>query len=62
MKKPVLQNLTLAELLEHFAMIGVEEDKAIFDDDNAKFTRLFSEMDAVEKELKKGQVISVESF
>jgi hypothetical protein len=48
-----LDNLTVAQLVERFAALGVEEDKAVFDDDNAKYRRLYWQMDAVEQELKR---------
>lgn len=52
MKKSTLENLSVAELLERFATIAVEEDKATFEDDNARYNRLFLELEAVENELK----------
>lgn len=53
MKNTNLDNLTIAQLVERFAALGVEEDKAVFDDDNAKYTRLYWQMDAVKLELKR---------
>jgi hypothetical protein len=52
-KNTNLDNLTIAQLVERFAALGVEEDKAVFDDDNAKYTRLYWQMDAVKQELKR---------
>ena len=52
MKQVNLEGLTEAQLVERFAAIGVEQDNAELIDDNAKFTRLYWQMDAVEKELK----------
>jgi Domain of unknown function (DUF2019) len=47
-----LNNLTVTELVEQFAALGVEQDRAELLDDNAKFTRLYWQMDAIENELK----------
>lgn len=53
MKNIDLDKLTIAQLVERFAALGIEEDKAVFDDDNAKYKRLYWQMDAVEQELKR---------
>lgn len=53
MKNTNLDNLTIVQLVERFAALGIEEDKAVFDDDNAKYNRLYWQMDAVEQELKR---------
>ena len=53
MKTIDLDNLTVAQLVERFAALGVEEDKAVFDDDNAKYNRLYGQMDAIKEELKR---------
>lgn len=53
MKNSDLDNLTTAQLVERFAALGIEEDKAVFDDDNAKYSRLYWQMDAVKEELKR---------
>jgi hypothetical protein len=47
-----LPDMTVEELIELFATIGLDEDEAILDDDNERFTGLFWEMEAVEAELK----------
>lgn len=47
-----LKNMSVQELVDQFALIGVAQDEAIFNDDNAKFDRLYWQMDAVENELK----------
>jgi cytochrome c oxidase assembly protein Cox11 len=52
MKRANLPAMSVAELVDRFAAIGIEQDKAIFEDDNAKFTRLYWQMDAVRNELK----------
>jgi hypothetical protein len=46
-------HLTAAQLVERFAAIGIEQGKAVLSDDNAKFTRLYWQMEAVEEELKR---------
>jgi hypothetical protein len=53
MKNTNLDNLTIAQLVERFAALGIEEDEAVFDDDNAKYNRLYGQMDAVKQELKR---------
>ena len=47
--------MTVDDLVQRFATLGLEEDKAILHDDNEEFTRLFWEMEAVEGELKSRQ-------
>jgi hypothetical protein len=47
-----LSALTVAELVETYAAIGIEEDKAEMDDDLPTRNRLCSEMFAIGKELK----------
>ena len=50
MTKGKLHTLTVDQLTARFAKIGIAQDKA--EDDNAKYTRLFEQMEAVEQELK----------
>lgn len=52
MKRVNLSTMTVQELVDQFAAIGVQQDEAILKDNNAAFTRLFWQMDAVENELK----------
>jgi Domain of unknown function (DUF2019) len=52
-KNTNLGNLTIAQLVERFAALGIDEDKAVIDGDNAKYRRLYWQMDAVEQELKR---------
>ena len=47
-----LHDLTVAQLIQRFAAMGVEQDKAEIWGDNAKVTQLFWQMEAVENELK----------
>jgi hypothetical protein len=44
--------MSIAELVSQFTTLALAQDKAELMDDNAKFRRLFWQMDAVEKELK----------
>jgi len=48
-----LDKLTITQLVERFTALGIEEDKAVFDGDNAKYRRLYWQMDAVEQEMKR---------
>jgi Domain of unknown function (DUF2019) len=52
MRRRDLSKLTVDDLVERFAAIGVEQDQALFDGDTSKFTRLFWQMEAVSNELK----------
>ena len=52
MKNPKLETLTIAQLVERFAEIGVAQDEALLDDDLGRFKRLFAQMQAVSQELK----------
>jgi hypothetical protein len=52
MKQTNLRDMTIEQLVQQFAAIGLHQDHAILSDDNAKFTRLFWQMEAVEDELK----------
>jgi len=47
-----LKTLSVAQLVDRFAVIGVQQDKALIVDDVAVFTPLYWEMDAVDQELK----------
>jgi Domain of unknown function (DUF2019) len=47
-----LENLTTDQLVERFAAIGVEQDKADQAEDDEKYKRLFSQMSEVQNELK----------
>jgi Domain of unknown function (DUF2019) len=52
MKRNNLQAMSVDQLVELFAEIARDQDRAIARDDNAKYTRLFWQMEAVEGELK----------
>ena len=43
--------MTTADLLQRYAENGIDQDKAIFRNENPKFRALFREMAALEKEL-----------
>ena len=48
-----LEKLTVDQLVERFAEIGVEQDEALLYDEHKKFNRLFSKMDDVDQELRR---------
>jgi len=52
MKHSKLPDLTVAELVDRFAAICVEQNKALFEDNIAKFNRLYDQMAKVRDELK----------
>ena len=53
MKRNELQGMTVEQLVAQFITIGLEQDLAIRKSNNAKFNRLFWQMEAVEEELKR---------
>lgn len=52
MKRMRLQDATVAQLVDRFTVIGVDQDRALLRREHAKFNRLFDEMVAIEEELK----------
>jgi Domain of unknown function (DUF2019) len=52
MIRPNLQSMTVDQLVERFAALGVEQSKAIDANNNEKYARLFEQMMDVEKEMK----------
>ena len=52
MKRPRLADMSLEELIESFASIGIAQDEALLDRDTARFNRLFRQMEDVSAELK----------
>jgi hypothetical protein len=52
MSRPILQSMTVDQLIERFAALGVEQDKAIAADDNKKYSRFFHATDALTEELR----------
>jgi hypothetical protein len=53
MKQANLEEMTIDELVEHFAEIGVAQDHAELIGEMGKFNRLYEQMDATEKELRR---------
>jgi HEAT repeat protein len=51
-KRLELQKLTIDELVERFAALGLEQDEALLDNDTRKFNRVFAKVEKVEEELK----------
>ena len=52
MTPPNVKTITTVELVERFVSIAVDQDKALFDENNTKFNRLYRQMDDVTNELK----------
>jgi cytochrome c oxidase assembly protein Cox11 len=52
MKRIDVPEMTVEQLMERFAAIAMEQADAILMDDNAKFSRLFWQMEAVDAQLK----------
>jgi hypothetical protein len=52
MRQSNLGDLSLDQLVNRFAEIGISQSKALDADDTAKFNRLFDKLMEVEKELK----------
>jgi len=51
--KPIsLATMTVEQLIDRFAEIGIAQDQALFYDEHAKFIRLYGQMDAVDEELR----------
>jgi hypothetical protein len=55
MKRVQLTDMTVADLVERFAQIGVAQDQALLSGDIGKFNRLFDRMGDVSNELKSRQ-------
>ena len=47
-----IEKMTTNELVEHFVAIAIDQDKASLEENNAKYNRLYSQMEAVRSELK----------
>jgi len=52
MTKTPLERMSVAQLVERFTVIALDQDKALMSNEHAKFNRLFDEMEEVEQELK----------
>jgi hypothetical protein len=53
MKKVDLGQMSIDELVERFAEIGIAQDDALFHGRYAKFNRLYKQMDLTERELRR---------
>jgi hypothetical protein len=47
-----VKTMTVNELVERFVTIALDQDKALFNDEIAKFNKLYGQMDTVRNELK----------
>jgi hypothetical protein len=47
-----IKEMTVGELVERFIGIAVDQDKAIFDEDNTRFNALYDQMQSVRDELR----------
>ncbi|QBR70671.1 hypothetical protein CU048_04575 [Beijerinckiaceae bacterium] len=52
MKRAKLENITVDQLVDHFAEIGIAQYDAIMGGTTREFKRLYSQMDAIDKELR----------
>jgi hypothetical protein len=52
MTQPSVQSMTVDQLVERFAKLGVEQDKAITADDKLKYERVYAQMSAIRDELR----------
>jgi len=52
MKRAQLKKMTVDELVERFAEVGVAQGDAIDNNENAKFNRLYEQMEQVDHELR----------
>jgi len=52
MKSSKVTAITVDELVRRFTAIAIAQDKAIFDENNVEYRRLYDQMQAVTKELK----------
>ncbi len=53
MKGIEFERLTIEELVDLFAEIGVEQDRALFHERIAEFRKLYRQMNAIDNELKR---------
>jgi Domain of unknown function (DUF2019) len=52
MSQLTLKKLTIEQLVERFVATALDQDRAIRADKNARFNRLYHQLDAIEDELK----------
>jgi Domain of unknown function (DUF2019) len=53
MSRSDLNTLTVEQLVERFAAVGLEQDQAILEDNNDEYAHLFWQMEEIKKELKR---------
>ncbi len=52
MKLTNVESMTIDQLVDRFADIGIAQDEALLYDEHAKFRHLYSQMEEVDKELR----------
>jgi hypothetical protein len=52
MRRKNVQEMTVAELVDEFVSIALEQDRALFNDEITKFNELYGQMDTVRNELR----------
>jgi len=52
MKRSTVHATTVGRLVERFVAVALEQDTALFNDEIAKFNKLFDEMEDIKNELK----------
>lgn len=52
MKRTSTKDMTVEQLVDHFAAIAIDQDQAMRVEANARYNRLYGEMDIVKEELK----------
>ena len=52
MTRKNLKDLTISELVEQFAAVAIDQDRALLEDELSKYKRLYWQMDAIAEELK----------
>jgi ABC-type uncharacterized transport system ATPase subunit len=62
MRRNNFLEMTVPELVERFVAIAVDQDRALFDDEIAKFNRLYDQMEEVRNELKSRQATPACAF
>lgn len=50
--KQRLEKMTVDQLVDRFLTIALDQDRAIRDDNNAKYNRLYDQLEAVKQELR----------
>ncbi|QBR70669.1 hypothetical protein CU048_04565 [Beijerinckiaceae bacterium] len=53
MRKIDVKSMTIDQLVSRFAEIGISQDEALLYDEYKKFRRLYSQMDEIDKELRR---------